>query len=581
MDTELKPCPFCGEEAGICEANDICFHRDDDGNKIFGGWRCFCPSCAIEQIGYETREEAVSAWNNRSTEHATHRAPVDEKGGGRMTGIERLRELGREQDERSWSTVGKVRGRMMLDIADQIERELREKLCESQIYKLRAMAVYLEMNRHVLGHEGMEDSPVARWARELREALGGEECDHAEDVSVSAYDLLPEEDRDAISWVRKHGGLDAVKRRWECLSYYADPVPRSRMEKRLARLQRQIDESHAALRRRNERIKELNHRASDLTRENAELRKRAMPEGMCWPVFEDGEPVRPGDRLLDKGGDWFEAVSFVFTCDWWSVRGYQTEGFGDLNDETRRKLEGMAYGTCVKRPVPKVLDADGVEIRVGDRVWSTHLDEPNGWIVIDPHEDRDDSQTVLVSIGDRTGHARPENLTHRAPVLADDGRPLEVGQTVYHIADGKEYTVEELFEDGAMVTHDGITGGRCRAEYLTHERPVLGADGKPLREGETVYLQDGESFTVDFIRSDGNVAVRELSSGMYLRPERLTHERPDSWERLEEDAKAAVCVYFGVGDRDCGRCGLSSWECSYDKARDLVRRAKALAERDA
>lgn len=40
-------------------------------------------------------------------------------------------------------------------------------------------------------------------------------------------------------------------------------------------------------------------------------------------------------------------------------------------------------------------------------------------------------------------------------------------------------------------------------------------------------------------------------------------------ERLRELARA------------CEDCGHSSWECSYDKARDLVRRAKALAERGA
>lgn len=118
--------------------------------------------------------------------------------------------------------------------------------------KTRVAAVAGDMERHCLGHEGMEDSPVARWARELRAALKS-------DVSMSAYDLLPADERDAIALVREHGGLDAVKRRWECLSYYADPVPRSCMERRLARLQRQIDESHAALRRRNQRIEELGH----------------------------------------------------------------------------------------------------------------------------------------------------------------------------------------------------------------------------------------------------------------------------------------------------------------------------------
>ena len=112
----------------------------------------------------------------------------------------------------------------------------------------------------------------------------------------------------------------------------------------------------------------------------------------------------------------------------------------------------------------------------------------------------------------------PSDLTHRAPVLAADGEPLEVGQTVYHIADGKEYTVEKLFKDGAMVTPDGITGGRCRAEYLTHERP-------------------------------------------------------DSWERLEEHKDLSPFDY-------CKKVGhkLDTFEdAERFKSRDLVRRAKALA----
>ena len=328
-----------------------------------------------------------------------------------MTGIERLHEFAAgispvtsvcgvtktAYDRKHMESIGVRLRDFLTDIADQIERE---RACDgdtAENIRLIVGGVVDEMERHILGHEGMEDSPVARWARELREALTKNEvekmkCDPAEDVSMSAYDLLPEEDRDAIAWVREHGGLDEVRRRWECLSYYADPVPRSCMEKRLARLQRQIDESHAALRRRNARIgflvSELNRanhenheefmrRTGDYTaftdevckRLAPELRyvegctrdvmdaalaaldRRLMPEGMEWPRFEDGEPVRPGNRLLDKDGDWFEAGSFVFTCDWWSIRGYQTEGFGNLNDKTRRKLEGMAYGTCVKRPV--------------------------------------------------------------------------------------------------------------------------------------------------------------------------------------------------------------------------------------
>lgn len=199
--------------------------------------------------------------------------------------------------------------------------------------------------------------------------------------------------------------------------------------------------------------------------------ERLMPEGMEWPRFEDGEPVRPGDRLLDKGGDWFKAVSFVFTCDWWSVRGYQTEGFGDLNDKTRRKLEGMAYGTCVKRPAPKV--------------------------------------------------------------LAADGEPLEAGQTVY-LPDG-------------MPVHVTAIG-----DMKAGQETVFGKAGNDITDSEWQAVL-------------------------------LTHQRPDSWERLEEDAKIGRCAYNkGNGYPACciGCDGKPFDEsCIEIMARDLVRRAKALAER--
>ena len=292
------------------------------------------------------------------------------------------------------------------------------------------------------------------------------------------------------------------------------------------------------------------------------------------------------------------------------------------------------------RFAPKVLDADGVEIRAGDRVWSTQLDEPHEWIVIDPHEDRDDSQTVLVSIGDRTGHAKPENLTHRAPVLSADGRPLEAGQTVWEVESGIEYEVVGIHTDEdspvrVMRTDGSHLAKAAKPSTLTHERPVLDADGNriepamdvwwvcegdergvhaeklhvervdedgmvtcspfnhgtwveldsselhvkkpvldadgvPIKVGDTVY-EVGENyppFIVDRLPEPGayrSVKVTYPSGAFtFLDPERLTHtepEPPDSWERLEEDA-----------------ANLDEMPCDYS-AKDLVRRARALAER--
>lgn len=264
-----------------------------------------------------------------------------------------------------------------------------------------------------------------------------------------------------------------------------------------------------------------------------------------WPRFEDGEPVRLGDHWHEDGFD--ESITRIDSIEF-AEDGVRFEN--EYADPFYR------YGERVKRPAPKVLDADGAEIRVGDTVWSvdsgtryTVEKVTDGFI---PIKCRSEMGTTVSLF--------PLQLTHeRPPVLASDGEPLEVGQTVYHIADGKEYTVEELFKAGAMVTHDGITGGRCRAEYLTHHRPVIAADGKPQREGETVWSVSGLT-EYRVLRFENGLVYVENSRNKfvcsYREPKELTHDGQDSFARIWDDA-------FN---------GLITWQ-------EMERRARALAER--
>ncbi len=76
-----------------------------------------------------------------------------------------------------------------------------------------------------------------------------------------------------------------------------------------------------------------------------------------WPKFEDGECVWFGDAYIDTDGDAnkVRAIEFDEVCtDLVGIEGFHT---------------GFFAGERVKRPAPKVLDADGVEIKVGDTVW--------------------------------------------------------------------------------------------------------------------------------------------------------------------------------------------------------------------
>ena len=211
-----------------------------------------------------------------------------------MTGIERLYDVVRELGGMTFFYDLYAR---LHDIADQIEREQACDGDTAENVRLIVGGVVDDMERHVLGHEGMEDIPVDRWARELGEALGGHETDitdtaatqspscadtsetasvssdaakvtrdPAEDVSMSAYDLLPQEEREAIAWVREHGGLEIVGNRDDALGYVLDWL------RDLCGVKK--DET------------------KDLDEMMQTVESRLMPDGMewlveAWPRFED------------------------------------------------------------------------------------------------------------------------------------------------------------------------------------------------------------------------------------------------------------------------------------------------------
>lgn len=389
-----------------------------------------------------------------------------------MTGIERLRELADKYAELSKNhmmihVITSSMATFFSNIADQIDREQG-----SHVSRTRVLSVITDMERHVLGHEGMEDSPVARWARELREALGRHCRDGVGDtVADSPYDAITPEDREAIAWVRDHGGLETVE-------------------------------------------------------------ARLMPEGCEWPMFEDGEPVKFGDMaLIDGEDDMVEAVQL------W-IHGKPVI-YGDGGSQQ------LERGERVKRPAPKVLDVDGAEIREKCDVWwicegderGVHAERlrveticPNGLIECSPYN------------GGTWVYLEPSELYVNEPVIAADGRPLHEGETVWVTRDSP---CDAPLDKGYEVT-------------VIHAYPkIVGV------EDET-----GESWIV--------------YAGY------LTHEPPDSWELLEEDADKDYVNYWGCERIPCYDCpaivdGKKPDEryivanCSEAVKCDLVRRAKALA----
>ena len=107
---------------------------------------------------------------------------------------------------------------------------------------------------------------------------------------------------------------------------------------------------------------------------------------------------------------------------------------------------------------------------------------------------------------------------------------------------------------------------------------MLDADGVPIEVGDTVYGDDDpEQLIVDSFGGPGCVCITlaKRPSGMLytIEPSRLTHKRPDSWERIEEDAKLAPRDYLEKRGMNPEKTKLVA-----SMMADLVRRAKALAK---
>lgn len=138
-----------------------------------------------------------------------------------------------------------------------------------------------------------------------------------------------------------------------------------------------------------------------------------------WPKFEDGEPVWFGD---DVSG--MDVRSFVFTESCVMVTNLTSvPAYGEC-----RK-----YGERVKRPAPKVLDADGVPIKVGDAVWH----EDGAMLRVDGFGGIEDGETIVnvhvIRGATPWREVRSLSLTHTKPELNDlwdrlyeDARQLDI-----------------------------------------------------------------------------------------------------------------------------------------------------------
>lgn len=214
--------------------------------------------------------------------------------------------------------------------------------------------------------------------------------------------------------------------------------------------------------------------------------------------------------------------------------------------------------------VEKIYDAEGASIEIGDIVYCDDDPEPFRVASFDDSEHirltlvKDPNSILLYTM-------KSSHLSHKRPILDADGVPINVGDVVYSVPvnvndviyftleKGKAYTVVCIETNGGKYlvdiaeVKDGWPVYSVSPENLTHEQPtpeVLDADGMPIKIGDTVWtIYDGCKYVVSAVSPHGSKKYRirtadpivEYEEGKWDFAKKVTHKRPDSWEKLEED----------------------------------------------
>lgn len=142
------------------------------------------------------------------------------------------------------------------------------------------------------------------------------------------------------------------------------------------------------------------------------------------PLFEDGEPVQLGDTVVDK----LRGEMLVTRMCHVGKGVYFNESHNPWGKKLRKTRIAYAPGERVERPEPKVLDADGAPIVVGDKVWilpGKHCEtfplygyKSGVEYTVSENESASHKENgrICITGGDCTcGYPMPEQVTHREP----------------------------------------------------------------------------------------------------------------------------------------------------------------------
>lgn len=198
------------------------------------------------------------------------------------------------------------------------------------------------------------------------------------------------------------------------------------------------------------------------------------------PLFDDGEPAQFGDRFVNDKGNDSTLSSLNYTK---GAHGYVSANGGQRHEVTNR----------LKRPKPQVLDADGVPIVVGDKVWllpGKHCEtfplygyKAGVEYTVSGNESaihKGDGR-ICITGGDCTyGYPMPEQVTHREPDTQERiDRDAMKGKYEYWGCTGSECHNCPALVDGKKPNQRyGILWCGCamRLDLLRRQRELDGRD---------------------------------------------------------------------------------------------------------
>lgn len=288
---------------------------------------------------------------------------------------------------------------------------------------------------------------------------------------------------------------------------------------------------------------------------------RALAEAVTgeWPSDNEIFSI-VADKIDDELAEARE-LSLLRGAEIWA----KANGWPDFRD-------GEDFGAWLERCALKLpCDKDGEPWSIGDRVMPGNRSEStvtgysfdgDGWLL----------KYRWCGIDSYAGEFATSCKRPAPEVLLGDGKPASKGETVYVTDSGIERTVKDFGTKlcEGMDGWDGYSwvmfdnGSWMHARDLTHERPVLGADGKPIKVGETVWNTFSwhkgvvKELNAKALNVNGkSTAYVEWSNGRWspcIRLDHLTHTPPDTQEKIDEDALKSCVQYWGCNDLSCGKC---------------------------